>query len=554
MTSLAERQTDAPALPLRPYQREAIDAVRAVWEEGRNRVAVILPTGAGKTVVFSHMVAEESGRTLVLAHRKELVEQAATKIQAIDPGIRVGIDMASRRADGECRAVVASVQTLASQKRIGRWDRDAFSQVIVDECHHALAKTYRDILDYFRCFDSGGTKTLGVTATLARGDDKGLGQIWPEVAYERSILEMVADGFLVRPKGISAPLDSLDMSKVAVAHGDYTASSLEEQLVAAKFAEAVATAYREYAADRPGIVFTPTVATAHMAVDALRAAGFKAEAVWGDMDSIARETAVEGFKDGHVQILCNCMVLTEGFDAPRASCCVVVRPTQSAPLYIQMVGRVLRPHLESGKTDALVLDLVKASKAHKIVTLRDLSIADEDEGEPADDDEDEPEDDGPKKQAARKTFFGRTEEVDLFSTSRSVWLQTKAGHRFVPAGDGYVALYTSRAKPGMYAVAMFPAGKGRPHYVTGALDDMALAMALGEERAEAAERASGKHFSTSSRSAAWRAKRPSDKTIEAAVRMGVTVPPGARQGEVSDLMTAKIASRRIDRHFGGRAA
>ncbi|WP_239404497.1 DEAD/DEAH box helicase [Frankia sp. Cj3] len=316
---------------LRPYQREAIDAVYAKFREGVNRPAIILPTGSGKTVLLAHMAAENDGRTLILAHRRELIDQAEEKVRSIATGRSVGVEMAGRKAGG-AEIVIASVQTMSSKKRMNEWVRDAFSLVIVDECHHVLGETYMKVLDHFGCMKKGGTSTLGVTATLARGDGVGLGSVWQDVAYSRSILDMVAGGYLVNPRGLSVPI-GLDLSQVDVAHGDYAAGSLGEALTDANFDTAVAQAYITHGEGKPGLVFTPTVATAQAAAQALRAEGVKADAVWGDMDTDARHAAVNGLRDGELDVLCNCQLLTEGTDIPRAEVAIMARPTRSATLF-----------------------------------------------------------------------------------------------------------------------------------------------------------------------------------------------------------------------------
>jgi superfamily II DNA or RNA helicase len=533
-------------LPLRPYQREAIDAVRKAWESGNNRVAAICPTGSGKTVIFSHMVSEEPGRTLVLAHRQELVDQAAEKIAAIDPGVRVGVEMAGRKAGPECRAVVASVQTLASRRRIEKWPRDAFSQVVVDECHHSPSKTYLGILEYFGCFREGGTRTLGVTATLARGDGVGLGSVWQTVAYERSVLEMVADGYLVNPRGISVPI-GLDLTDVDVSAGDYAAGQLGDALTEAHFETAVAQAYSTHAPGRPGLVFTPTVATAQAAAQALRDSGFRAEAVWGAMDPDARKAAIKGLGDGSLDVLANCQVLTEGTDIPRAEVAVMARPTRSSPLWIQMVGRVLRPY--PGKTGALVLDLVGSTSDHRLCTLLDLAAGEIPERK----EKDRPEDGETLTEAVErvsKVKLGKAVDVDLFGASEAVWLTTDGGHWFAPAGKGYVALYPDQAGE-RWALAEFPPGRENPRWWPGAVPDLALAMALGEQRALAIDRASARGFSGTSRAASWRSRKqpPSPAQLDLAGRMHLDVPDGATKAQVADLITVRRASPRIDRHF-----
>lgn len=561
MTALSATQAAVPLLPLRPYQEDALRAVAEAWER-INRPAVILPTGSGKTHCFTHLAAREPGRTLILAHRKELVEQAAGTLRAVVPDLPVGIDMAESYAHPWHRAVVATVQTLSSERRLSRWAPDAFGVVVVDESHHAAAGSYRQLLDYFGCMADGpgGTRAVGFTATLARGDGRGLGSIWQEVAFERSILQMIEDvdpatgrGYLVRPHGISAPLDSFDLSRVRVSHGDYTDASIGEQLELSEFAPKVAAAYREHAADRPGIVFTPTVRTAQMAAEALKAEGFTAAAVWGAMDPGERKKAIAGFRNGDIQILCNCLVLTEGFDAPRASCCAICRPTKSAPLLIQMAGRVLRPYIADDgtvKEDALILDLVQATKQHKLETLKDLSLdPSDDEGEVMKTPEPDEDDEFPKRRRARKAVYGKTEEVDLFGRSTSVWLRTDGGHWFVPAGGGYVFLDPYWPGDGVYTIGwMPPADSPQPVTKLGSAPELPLAMALGERHATHADRASGRAFATSARTAPWRVRAaPTAKQLTTAARLRLDVSASMTSGQVSDMITVRLASRRVDR-------
>lgn len=552
--------TAAPILPLRPYQTECIDAVDVSWGRVR-RPAVILPTGSGKTVIFSHMAsasARRSRRFLIVAHREKLVKQAAAKLRAVAPNMDVGIDMADSYAHPWHQTVVATVQTLSSEHRRLRWAPDAFDVVVIDECHHATSQSYRDLLEYLGCFadgagSDGGTRALGFTATLARRDG-GLGSVWQEVAYERSIGEMIDDGYLVRPRGLSVPLDSLDLSKATQSNGDYTDSSLGACLEQAGFAPKIATAYKEHAADRRGIVFTPTVRTAQMAAVALNDAGIPSAAVWGEMSKDEKDRVESQVSDGSVQVACNCMMWTEGFDEPALSCCVVARPCKplpkvnSSPLYVQMIGRVLRPDPESEKTDALVLDVTQSSYSNKIVTLKDLSL-DRPKSKVVAQEELDGDESVPGQQR-RKMVYGKTEEVDLFGRSSSVWLRTDQGHWFVPAGGGFVFLDPYWPGNGTITIGWMPPRAGTRPEILGDAPELPLAMAIGEQHAIRADRESGRKFTTSARGAAWRqGSEPSPRQMEVAGRLGLTVSTQMSPGQVSDMISAKIASRRLDGFF-----
>jgi len=560
------------ALAPRPYQSEAIQAVHREWKNGILRPAIILPTGSGKTIVVSHLIAEIcaiGGRVLFLAHREELIDQGADKIRAVATGLRVGIEMASRKASLLDDVVVASVPTLASAKRRSRWPRDHFTVVICDECHHALSTTYVAVMDHFGCYSS--TRSLGVTATLARGDGAGLGSVWQGVAYEKSLLEMFADGYLVVPRGQRVQV-GIDLSQVRSRGGDYMASELGEALSDAGFEQAVARAYREHGGDRPGLVFTPTVATAHSCAAALREAGYKAEAVWGEMEKAARTAAVNGLRNGELDILVNCSVLTEGTAIPRAEVAVIARPTKSGVLYRQMTGRVLRPF--PGKTEALVIDLVGSTADHRLCTLIDLAdgeIKEKPKKKPEDDEPDEVQDGESLVDAVARIEKAKltvtSTAVNLFGESSENWLRTPGGHWFIPAaGGGQVFVREWVAPDGTtkgFAVAHMARGADEP-IPLGRAPELPLAQALGEEQARRLERAAARERAAATgvasrvaptgRFAAWRTRaQPSPKQLATAARHGIAVPEGATAGQVSDLIAIRFAER-IDRFFDGRDA
>ncbi|WP_158230696.1 DEAD/DEAH box helicase [Frankia sp. CcI49] len=544
-------------LALRPYQREAIEASHREWKKNILRPAIIIPTGGGKTVVVAHLIAEIcalGGRVLFLAHREELIDQGAEKIRAIATGLRVGIEMANRKATLADDVVVASVPTLASARRREKWPRDHFTVVIVDECHHALSQSYVTVLEHFGCYTS--TRALGVTATLARGDGEGLGGVWQTVAYERSVLEMICEGYLVNPRGRRVQVD-IDFSAVRTKGGDYVASDLGEALAEAGFEQQIVEAYQRHGGGRPGLVFTPTVATAQSVAEALRAAGVKAQAVWGEMDRDARANAIEGLRNGELDILTNCAVLTEGTDIPRAKVAIMARPTKSGVLYRQMVGRVLRPY--PGENDALILDIVGSTTDHRLCTLLDLAdgeIKEKVKKKPEEDEQQELFDGEDLVGAVERISKAKVrrvsaEEVNLFaSTSRVTWLQTKTGVWFIPAGDGQVFVRESSFKPGTWAIGGMPrTGDPVPF---GSAPDLTLAMALGEEHAARVERKAGSRFAR--KGTRWRDREPGTEQLQAAERWGVHPPPGASAGEVSDLISIAIATARIDGHFARQAA
>lgn len=547
------------AIKLRPYQREAIDAVFKAWADGMRRPAIVLPTGAGKTVVFSALVndfranqltSEVHGnggrRVMVLAHRDELVDQAIAKIRATLPD---GVSVGKVKAESDeitADVMVCSVQTLASMRRLNHLKfyehqtGEHVGLIITDECHHAAAASYGRIYDAFP-----DALQLGVTATMARGDGVGLGKVWGDVVYSRSILWMISKGYLTDVRTRQVDLKALDMADVKASRGDWQAGDLGRAMMDAQADTAIARAYKEHAGSRQGIVFTPTVETAHAATLALGNSGIRAEIVHGETHPDNRRILYEGFRTGKIQVLVNCMVLTEGFDAPWAEVAVIARPTQSAPLYTQMVGRVLRPW--PGKSEALVLDIVGAA-AHKLRTLVDLdpgTVKQVRDGETlAEATMREAEEGDRIVKGGSLAFDLKFREVNSFGASDYAWGRTRAGVMYIQCGEHYVALWPTYGQPGLWDVWAVP----RSRYERGietpykALD-IGSAMAWGEAVAE--------DYATSfgvSKSAAWRRKPVGPTQRALAERLGVAVGPKDRAGDVSERIDWVLASSRLDRN------
>lgn len=545
-------------LKLRDYQSAAIAAVRQAWSDGLKRPAVVLPTGAGKTVVFAHLAAqmrERGVRTLILAHRDELIEQAAGKVRAVAPDLRVGILKGPRREIRGRDVVVASVQSLARAQRRAEVAAAGLRLVIVDECHHAVANTYMNVLRDMGCFDDNpltGAYALGVTATMGRSDRLALGSVWQDVVYRRDIIEMIRAGHLVNAKGVRVKVDGLDLGRVKRVHGDFADKALADAMHAALAPAAVARAYVEHAKDRAGVLFAPGVAMAYEMAEALSAEGVPAAGLDGTMSIPDRRKVLTAYAHGDVQVVCNAMVLTEGWDAPWCSAAVLARPTSSASLYVQMAGRALRPH--PGKRDAMILDVVGVTGRHRLASIADLSGADRVEELDAelakyepdeeidllgllDDDRgtgggrpvDEPGADGPLV----------AEIVDLFGASRQAWLRTPRGVWFLQAGDSLIFLSPDASGgPGRYAVARCPTRAAGGEWLREDLD-LDMAMSWGEQYALEATTLTRK-------GAGWRKREPSAEQSARAAQLGVIVAPGATRGDVSDAISAAVAAARLD--------
>ncbi|MFD3498810.1 DEAD/DEAH box helicase [Streptomyces sp. NPDC058678] len=512
----------------RPYQAEAIKALISGWQGANNRLAVVLPTGAGKTVVFANLIDEllpqmDGRRALVIAHREELIEQAAAKIRAVRPDLRVGVVKAERDEHQEADVIVASIQTLAVERR--RQAIENIGVVIVDECHHAAARSYMTVLEHFGAWR--GLPVAGFTATMTRTDG-GLADVWEEVVFTLDILEMIEDGYLCDVRGKRVIVEGLDLDIVKTRGGDLQDGQLGQALDDSGAAQVVAEAYQQHAAGRAGVVFTPTVATAQSMAEAFTATGIPAAAVWGDMSRDDRAATLDAYRRGDIQVLSNCMVLTEGFDAPWTSCAVIARPTKSAGLYCQMAGRALR--LFDGKKDALILDVMGASTRHKLASIVDLTgreVVMQDEDQTLREAVREAE-----EKAQRKLDLSRVqvEEIDLFHGSSVRWLKTESGVWFIPVADAVYVFLVRNPVDRTYWLRRFDINNG----IVGPKHDVPMPLAPAKAWLEQQARTMGSRW-LATRAAPWRNKPASVKQLNFCRMARISVPPGSTAGEVSDL-------------------
>lgn len=324
----------------------------------------------GKTICFSAVAAdrvEQGDRVLIMAHRGELLEQAADKLKAA-----TGLASALEKAESSCldnpfaRVVVGSVQTLMRESRLERFPHDYFRTIIIDEAHHAVSQSYQNVLSYF-----DGARVLGVTATADRADMKDLGSVFDSLAYEYTLPHAIKDGYLSPIKAQTIPL-KLDISKVAMSAGDFKASDIDDALE--PYLESIADEMRNYCKGRRTVVFLPLVATSQKFRDILNERGFKAAEVNGE--SKDRAEILRDFAAGKYDVLCNSMLLTEGWDCPAVDCVVVLRPTKSRALYSQMVGRGTR--LSPGKKELLLLDFLWMTERHELCRPAHLLAKDKD--------------------------------------------------------------------------------------------------------------------------------------------------------------------------------
>ena len=352
---------------LRPYQQQARDRIHAEWDAGHTRTLLVLPTGTGKTIVFASVAADQvraGDRVLILAHRGELLEQAADKLQR-----STGLVSAVEKAESTCldswfRVVVGSVQTLQRTARLERFPQDYFGTIIIDEAHHAITDGYRRILDYF-----SGAKVLGVTATPDRGDMRNLGEVFDSLAFEYKLTDAIKEGYLCKIMAQTIPLQ-LDITSVTMSGGDYAVGDLGTALD--PYLEQIAAEMARRCKSRKTVVFLPLIKTSQKFRDLLNTHGFRAAEVNGQSDD--RRQVLADFDAGKYNVLCNSMLLTEGWDCPSVDCVVVLRPTKVRSLYSQMVGRGTR--LSPGKTDLLLLDFLWMTDKHELCRPADLVCED----------------------------------------------------------------------------------------------------------------------------------------------------------------------------------
>lgn len=350
-------------MELRPYQIEARAAVHREWEGERRRTLLVLPTGCGKTVVFAKIAEDcvrQGRRVLILAHRGELLDQAADKIAQA-----TGLGCAVEKAEQSCldswyRIVLGSVQTLTREKRLEQFDQDYFDAIIVDEAHHSVSESYRRILDWF-----SEARVLGVTATPDRGDMRNLGQVYESLAYEYTLPQAIKEGYLSPIKALTVPL-CMELAGVGVSAGDFKAADLGTALD--PYLEQIAAEMVTHCKDRRTVVFLPLIKTSQKFRDILCTHGFRAAEVNGN--SADRAEVLADFAAGKYNVLCNSMLLTEGWDCPAVDCIVVLRPTKVRSLYSQMVGRGTRP--APGKDHLLLLDFLWHTERHELCRPADL--------------------------------------------------------------------------------------------------------------------------------------------------------------------------------------
>ena len=380
-------------LRLRPYQEECIEAVSSALQNHQSSL-IVMATGLGKTVTAAEILNRRGGRSMWVAHRSELIEQAQDTISKLI-GAVPQIEMADQEAHvgfGGSECIIASVQTLNANrkgsKRMTKFDPSYYSTLITDEAHHAVANSWKAVANHFT--QNPELKHVGMTATPDRGDQVALGKLYDTCAFKYDIQDGVGDGWLVPLLIQRIYIDEINLTEVGSVAGDLNQGELAHVMEKEKVVFGLADAILSEAGDKKTLVFTSSVKHAHALADILnsRKPGLAA-GIDGKTPKDERKDLINRFRSGDLQYLCNVGIATEGFDVPNIECVAIARPTKSRALYTQMVGRGTRPLpgivdgivgtdgrrqsiFESLKPNTLILDFVGNSGRHKLVSAADV--------------------------------------------------------------------------------------------------------------------------------------------------------------------------------------
>lgn len=512
----------------RPYQLEAIEAIQEARGRGISRQLISLPTGTGKTVIFSLLAGEMNVKTLILAHREELITQAANKIKMVCADLNVGIVMAEQN-EVDKQVVVASIQTASRSSRLAQLKGQGFQLLIIDEAHHAASNTYQTAVEELGFLEDNSNKLLiGVTATARRGDKRPLGDIFQEVVFERSIAAMIKAQYLADLKG-KRVLTQVDLNHVALIGGDFNESQLAKVVNTSERNQIVINAYKQHALNRKTIAFCVDVSHSKDLAQAFKTEGISAAAVYGSMPKEERQSLLKAFSEGKIQVLTNCNLLTEGYDEPSISCVLMARPTRSLALYTQAVGRGTR--LYPGKEDCLIIDFTDSchdlcsfamleglAQENKPDAMRTQHLASQEQRLP---------------QSSQATYKS-TEDLDLFKRSNFAWIQIKDNWFIRLTPDRAIAL--SKKESGFAVELVYKDSRLL-------LSKHELSLEYAQGVAEDWIRKNEVNLTLAQKDAEWRFRPATNKQLQTLKEMGILVEQLSR-GEASEIIQKKLGSNK----------
>ena len=509
----------------REYQNEAVRKVLAKWADGVTRQLISLPTGTGKTICFGLLAEALRERTLVLAHREELLYQAKQKIHLVYPDADIGILKASERSGLKSEICVASIQTAI--RHINELAERGYKLLICDEAHHAPSKTYKRVFEELGFMNGAREKLLlGVTATAYRGDSTGLDEVFEEIVFQRSIDTMMRAGYLCDIRGLSVNTGN-DISCVHLQTGDFAVNELAQLIDIPKRNALIADTYLEFGEGRRGVVFCVKVDHALHLAEAFRERGVACEAVYGDMLSDERQDILSRYAKHELQILTNVGVLTEGWDVPDTDIIMMARPTKSKGLYVQCVGRGLRLHPD--KKDCLLIDFVDIAKRHDLCGVGTLvgkkklnlyggSLLEELDREES----------GEREEKIRFNEYREPtyEKIDVLGRSRYVW--QKRGEHYVLSLVG-AALYCMSVEGGYTPIVM---QLGTKRMLSDSVLPLGYAMGVCEDYARSI---GADNYAV--KDAEWRTDIATEKQIYLLRKNGVPFRPSITKGEAAELLS-----------------
>ncbi len=515
-------------LALREYQTEALQAILASKAEGITRQLVALPTGTGKTILFGALAKELETRTIVIAHREELLTQAKDKIQLVYPKADIGIVKAERNEIAN-QIVVASIQTISRPNRLEQMQEQGFNLLIVDEAHHAISDSYRTVIEGLGFMGDDPTRLLvGLTATPKRMDGLGLDNVFQQVVFQRSLPTMIAAGYLCDLKAIRVKAGT-DLKGIHTRAGDFAPGELEAVCNTKERNSIIVKAYSHYAGQRKAAAFCTGVQHSQDLAEAFNSEGIKAAAVYGDMDPTDRRDALQAYAKGDIQILTNCEVLTEGWDDPGTDCLIMARPTKSSGLYTQMIGRGTR--LYPGKENCMVLEFT--DNRHDVCslgTLTGLPLKDKQSLKQAIQEEENRQQLTPQTTTVKKVV---AKEYALIDRSKFRWFAVDSDWR-LPTGIGaYIHLHLEEAD--RYTVTLTEQDN------TTVLASSALPLGYAMGTAEDYARMTAKSFAA--KSAKWTKKPATGKQLAALAKLRIDHPENISAGDAALLIGQAYAKR-----------
>ena len=523
----------------RPYQQEAIQAIEAGLSRGITRPLLSLPTGTGKTVIFSQVIDRRSskGRSLIICNREELLTQSQSKVGIVSPNLSTGIIKAeSNQFDRD--VLIASIQTLSRPNRLRQLPSD-ISTIIIDEAHHSCADSYKNVLEHLGSFrDDNPPLTLGVTATPLRLDRKNLNDIFQEVVFEKNILEMIVAGYLCDLKAMQVKLD-IDFNKLRRVDGDFVEKEVSQAMIEAKAPALIAEKVSKFASNRKTIIFCPNVDLSHKVAKCCQDLGLAAQAIDGTLDSQTRKEILQRFEAGSLSVLVNCNLLCEGFDCPRVDAIVMARPTKSKSLYMQCLGRGTRLHPD--KANCLIIDLIGCTTSFDLMSvgkvfgiteqkLSQLSILQCWEEEQQAEKE--------RRSAAARLLaenrFLETKSVDLFNRSALNWLKPSNRRYVLSTGQGMVVIDRQDLSDKWVVYLSF---QGNKQLLARDLP-LTYASSIAEDyvRRQNLDKLLSKE-------APWRSRPISQKQLETLRKLRIAITPGLTMGQASDLIASYWGNR-----------